>query len=516
MKKTITTISTFAALTASVYAQEAFNDTQGLNMPPPPMAMAVDTSMEESSNADQHFEAEDSEMPVDGYWVKDTPVNEVLQYLARKAHVQYIYNDKIADMKITGHVYDADPINQMKDLTYLHGLTIYQKGNTVYALTEEDLINVPLTQAVYQLRYIRPKDIDAIKQILEPLMTPGRGSVQLEPKTSTLVIRDTQNSINSLKELLRKVDRPKKQVIVETKILRTRNGSKSQTGFDWVSTLGDTGLSLTALADINSIFGLGMKNILFANGDAENTELSDNGNILSPVQANIVLRALENAGVAEQVSNPILITEDNEKGSIRITDRIPIITTTSTQGESTIGQGEEVRYKIDESDSTDPETSREVGISMIVTPTILPDDTIRLKMKPKIASILGFDSGPSGSKYPRVQEGTVELTARIPNGHTLLVGGFYGVNTIEGENKVPVLGDIPGLGFFFKSTTTETEKTSLAFLVKPSTYDPSIKRVTKDVTQQLKTNLDLIKKEEKIQNKHKRKVLNPRTWFKRK
>ena len=89
-----------------------------------------------------------------------------------------------------------------------------------------------------------------------------------------------------------------------------------------------------------------------------------NNIILSPLQLSGVLRALNENNMVNQKSNPVVITEDNEKASISLIDRVPIITTTTNQGTSTSSVSEEVRYTIDASDSTDPETTREIGVTI--------------------------------------------------------------------------------------------------------------------------------------------------------
>ena len=91
--------------------------------------------------------------------------------------------------------------------------------------------------------------------------------------------------------------------------------------------------------------------------------------------------------MVNQKSNPVVITEDNEKASISLIDRVPIITTTTNQGTSTSSVSEEVRYTIDASDSTDPETTREIGVTISITPSLLPDGTIRMHMRPRNAQI---------------------------------------------------------------------------------------------------------------------------------
>ena len=195
--------------------------------------------------------------------------------------------------------------------------------------------------------------------------------------------------------------------------------------------------------------------------------------MLSPTKVQAVIRALNAGNLSQQQSSPTLITEDNEEGLISIVDRVPIII--STISETDFGQNisEEVRYRVDTEDKVgDPATTREIGVTVSITPTILPDDTIRMLLRPRSAQIVEFVQGQSGNLYPRVSESTIQTIARVPNGHSLLIGGFYEETEADITNKVPLLGDMPGVNMLFKSSERGKEQTSLVFIVTPTTYEP--------------------------------------------
>ncbi len=494
----------------------------------------------------QKREMEESE---DGYIIKDAGLNDIFQFLARAAGRQYFHNVKIngPEYLVTGHLNDGNPLMQMEELAFMYGLSLHVKGSTIYALTQAQLAQLPSTEFHYQLRYLRPTDIDQIKELIKPMLSPGTGIVNFEPKTNTIIIVDSAHKIEQARRLLRGIDQAKGQIVVETKILRINSSAAERVGVDWTTALG-TGTPLGLSANLNGIFGLesplttttaesnNTRNVLggstgstnnSTSGTTENSlfstvtdgvlgeesilgstlgsvfgsesgttsdsttggsrnlsrvsELVTGPNlVLSPFVASGVLRALAEGGLATQVSNPTLITEDNEQATISIIDRIPIVTTTTT--ETTTGGNptvtEEVRYKIDSSDKAiteDAENHREIGISLVVTPTLLPDGTIRMKMRPRSAQIVPSRSITTinGNTYPFVSESMIETLARVPDGHSLVVGGFYGEATSNGKNKVPLLGDIPVLNFFFKSKDSVQEKNSLVFVVTPKSYNPA-------------------------------------------
>lgn len=435
----------------------------------------------------------------EGYLIKDAPINDIFQFLAKQANRQYFHNAKLAtpDYRVTGHLNDGNPLQQMEELAFMYGLTLYTKGNTIYALSQTQLSQLPSAEFTYQLRYLRPTDIEPIKALIQPMLTPGTGIVNFEPKTNTIVIVDTAHRIEQARNLLHSIDQAKGQIVVETKILRINSKAAERQGVDWSSSLGENGTTIEITKSLNSLFGI---NSFWADGDVpsstgvtETIGAAENV-VLSPVQLRGVLRALAQGNFATQVSNPTLITEDNEQGTIAIIDRVPIITATVTESDSGTNISEEVRYKIDSSDksiSEDPEKHREVGISVVVTPTLLPDGTVRMRLRPRSSQITEQVRGQSGNVYPRVTESMIESLSRVPDGHSLVVGGFYGEIENKNNTKIPLLGDVPMLNFFFKSKETIKENSSLVFIVTPTSYDPSSKSATSAQSSRLHRNVSL-------------------------
>ena len=357
----------------------------------------------------------------------------------------------------------------MEELAFMYGLSLHTKGNTIYALTQTQLNQLPSAEFHYQLRYLRPTDIEQIKELIKPMLSPATGIVNFEPKTNTIIIIDSAHRIEQARALLHGIDKANGQIIVETKILSINSGTAERTGIDWSTSLGKTGTPVNITRDLNSIFGLPSQLPAAAGVGQSNL-------VLSPIDLSGVLHALAEGNLISLISNPTLITEDNEQATISIINRQPIITQTiSGIGQAAVAT-EQVRYKIDLGDKsidTDPDKHREIGISMVVTPTLLPDGTVRMKLRPRSAQVIDYVTSITNNLYPHVSESMIESIARVPDGYSLVVGGFYGEITAKGKTKIPVLGDIPVLNFFFKSKEATKEKTSLVFIVTPKSYDPS-------------------------------------------
>jgi type II secretory pathway component GspD/PulD (secretin) len=418
-----------------------------------------------------------------GFIIKDAGLNDIFQFLAKSAGRQYFHNSKILgpEFLVTGHLNDGNPLQQMEELAFMYGLSLHTKGSTIYALTQSQLAQLPSAEFHYQLRYLRPTDMEQIKELIRPMLSPGTGIVNFEPKTNTIIIIDSAHRIEQARNLLHGIDKAKGQIIVETKILRVNSTAAQRTGVNWNGALGKTGTRLNLSQDLNNLFGL--DSLIGGGGEGGDSISAGSGLVLGPFQVSAVLRALAEGNLARQVSNPTLITEDNEQATISIIDRVPIITTTTTAAAGGGGGAaanptvtEEVRYKIDASDPSidaNPEKHREIGISIVVTPTLLPDGTVRMKMRPRSAQIVEQIKSQSGNFYPRVTESMVESIARVPDGYSLVVGGFYGEAQTDDKTKIPGLGDIPILNFFFKSKEATKEHTSLVFIVTPKSYNPT-------------------------------------------
>lgn len=496
--------------------------------------------------------------PDDGYWVDNAPINEVFQYLARKAGTQYFYNNEIGtpQFNLTGHIKLDDPRRQMEDIAVAFGLTIFQQGNTVYAMNEQQLAKLPVEVMSYSLKYLRgarPQhggskasagggqdggagaggggaaaggagggsegmaDFEKLKAIIRPMLTKSVGQIEFEEKTNTLLITDNTLRLKKLKELLEKLDRPKQQIAVNVRVLRVRKANGSKIGVDWSHVLGD-GLPINATQSLNAMFNLPDVSTLakasstvktltdsFSNTTATSSGLnvppsnttdsqvssvgstaySDSvsrnrsyhdgaGLIFDSLQVQAIVHALRQGDLVSQEACPTIITEDNEQGIISIVDRFPVITSNVTS--TTAGQNvtDEVRYKVDEKDPDpmqEPDKSREIGVTLSVTPTLLPDGTVRMKLRPRVATVIELVPGKSGNVYPRVSESTAEAISRIPNGQSLILGGFYDYSNTDSNSKVPLLSNIPVLSRLFSYKEKKMEQVSLVFIITPTVYD---------------------------------------------
>jgi len=168
---------------------------------------------------------------------------------------------------------------------------------------------------------------------------------------------------------------------------------------------------------------------------------------------NFLVRALQSDSRLEVIQRPMIMCQDKQTANITVGQNVPFIrgtqTTDSGQTNST------VEYE-------------KVGIILDVEPQINPDGFVYLKVKPEISAIATstIDIG-NGVLAPIFTERSAETTVAVKDGETVVIGGLITTSESEGESKVPFLGDIPGLGMLFRSTTRSKNKTELLIALTP-------------------------------------------------
>ena len=444
---------------------------------------------------------------IQGFKLKDFPVNDLFQYLARQAGKQYFSNEKLT-ATVSGQMKDGDPIQRMQEVAFQYGITLYQKGDTIYAIPSDAIANLPKKQGEFVLRYLRP-DTNRLKELIAPFLTQGSGSVDFEDKTNTVVVHDNDPAIARVADFLARVDQPQRQITIQVRIFRVNTDAANRVGVDWSQTLGERGLNLqaTATTALQQVFGVNIARDILnevlnsdvasqiadvgsSNGRTYTNNYNQSGSAttnvaIGPTAITAVLRALYGSANVEEESNPTIVTEDNETAVIENINKIPIVTTTVDTSSAGATTSSEVRYRID------PDEPFDIGVKITVKPTILPGNKVRLVVEPSVGSIKSFVQAASGdpalpNEYPDVILSRMKNIATIPNGYTLLFGGFSRVTTTKGGTKVPILGDIPGVNFFFKSREDSKIRENMVFMITATATDISRPEVITAETERIR------------------------------
>src|ERR1700730_4123500 len=414
----------------------------------------------------------------DSFWLDNYPLNDLLQYLARQANFQFFQNPNLSPIRVTGELFKGrDPLDNIRELALQYNLVLYQKGRTIYALTQDQIATLPQQDYRYELKYLHPKPED-IQRMLGHFLTPGSGAASLEPQINTIVVSDNETVIPKIARYLRSVDVPRRQISIQVRVISITMSGDKFTGVDWSSTLGKTGLSLSAAAQTNldATFGFRPFRTFSQSTSTTTPSFTSSGTnvILGPVAVNAVLHALYDNTRAHEENAPLVITEDNQPSTVRVVTRTPIVVSTVTAGTTTAIISNDVRYYLDPSDAS---KGREIGTTLNVTPSILPDNTIRLAIDGTVStqiSTVPVQSSGGGAtvtnNYPVVNEAHLVNLSRVPSGYSLLLGGFVTIDNATTTNRVPILGSIPLLGQAFRFKSVTRTRTNLAFIITPVAF----------------------------------------------
>lgn len=279
---------------------------------------------------------------------------------------------------------------------------------------------------------------------------PGdfEGAVQIlaDKPTNSLIITATARDLELVKEVVRKLDTARRQVYVETVIMEVTVDRLKQFGDDVTALFGVQ----TPSQNLTAIGGINETPPTFTNLLASPIDFSD----VSAFNVRAVLTALQRSDGVNILSTPQILTSDNQKAEIVVGENRPFPTGQSqTTGGNTITTIER----------------RDVGITLRLTPQILESSLVKLDVFQEISAVSG-ESQAAGSIPLGVvtNKRSATTSVLVQDGQTAVIGGLIRDNVVTGQRKIPLLGDIPILGWLFKFESKRTEKTNLLIFLTPT------------------------------------------------
>ena len=275
-----------------------------------------------------------------------------------------------------------------------------------------------------------------------------RGSAIVDERTNTIILTDIGNKIDEFKRLLARIDIPVKQVLIEARIVKAESEFRKELGASW-------GLAGSDQVD----FSLGNS----TSGTLEGILATDLG-ISDPAAAfslsylsnnlliDLELSALESGGFGEIVSQPKVLTADKKKASIKSGVEIPYQAVTNNGDAS--GAVVETQFK-------------EAVLQLEVTPQITPDNRVIMDILVKQDSIGSF----TVNGEPAINVTEITTQALVGNGQTLVLGGIFQSEELTGDQKVPILGDLPFVGNLFKKQMRTRDKREILIFITPRIID---------------------------------------------
>lgn len=398
---------------------------------------------------------------------QDIPIRTVLQIIADYNGFNLVTSDTV-NGNITLRL-DGVPWDQALDIILrVKGLGKRMDGNILMIAPNDELVAreakelqaqqqvselAPLYAEYVQINYAKAADFSNLLKNEGTSLLSERGSVTVDERTNTLLIRDTATSIEDIKRMVNVLDIPIRQVVIESRMVTVKDNISEELGIRWGVTHngGDTSTS----------------------GSLEGADLA-NGGIIPSIndRLNVNLPVADPAGaiafqVARLADGTILdlelsAMEQENKGEIIASPRI----TTSNQKEAYIEQGTEIPFVQAASSGATSVTFKKAVLGLRVTPQITPDNRIILDLI--ITQDTRGDTIATGTGLATAID-TQEIGTQVlvNNGETIVLGGIYQQQVINSVSKVPVLGDIPYVGWLFRTTKEFNEKKELLIFVTP-------------------------------------------------
>jgi type IV pilus assembly protein PilQ len=424
---------------------------------------------------------------------QNVEVRAVLQVIADFTGLNIITSDTVGG-NLTLRLKDV-PWDQALDIILqAKGLSKRKNGNVILIAPTDELAAKeklaleaqaavsdlePVRTESFALSYAKAEDLQKLLTNKDQKILSKRGTATIDERTNTLFVQDTGGRLEEARRLIQQLDVPVRQVLIEARIviaddkwgrqLGARFGTQSAFNTsnynvgvsgsltDTVSPLSNNPISRgsTSLSSPNGagfVNGLGGALPQGAQPEQLNVNLPVVGaagqlalsilNLGSGNLVNVELSALEADNRGKVVSSPRVITADKKKAIISQGTEIPYLTAAAS-GATTVA-------------------FKPAVLELAVTPRITPDDRIIMDLEVKKDSVGQIFSG-----IPSVDTKKVNTQVLVDNGDTIVLGGIFEQTTRTTVDKVPLLGDLPVVGYLFKRTVKQDDKTELLIFVTP-------------------------------------------------
>ncbi len=322
----------------------------------------------------------------------------------------------------------------------------------------------------------------------------GQVTITSDKTTNSLIIVASPGDYETIKDVIQKLDIRRRQVYVEAAIIEMSLAKSRELGLEFQAT------NLDQLENNNQLRAIGGTNFgriaTAASGPAGLATLTGlnvgavkgtfkfNGQEFLNIGA--LLHALQTDSDVNVLSTPNILTTDNQKAEIMVGQNVPFVAS-QTQSATTGGIP---TYNIDRKD---------VGITLKLTPQITSDDNVKLDIYQEISDIVATAGINPNLLGPSTSKRSASTTVVVKDRETMVIGGLIRDNVTSSTSKVPLLGDIPLLGWLFKFKTTQVEKTNLMIFITP--YIIKNENEAEDITTRKGEGLEQFRKQYGIEKK---------------
>ncbi len=285
-------------------------------------------------------------------------------------------------------------------------------------------------------------------------------SIMADEETNSLIISASRNEFRVLEQVVQKLDIPRRMVYLEALIMEVDADAGFSVGVKWIGggVFSDgTGQMATSWVGNpdgwNGDFGIDDEGVLKAASGFSLGVLKQGiqiGGMTFP-DITALLKAVQTSDSINIIATPQILTTDNKKAEINVGENVPYITSQNT----TDARQDYTSYEY-----------KDVSTKLSITPQINQADTLRLEIATEVIKLKGSRTGEI-SLTPTTYKRTAETTVIVKDSETVVIGGIIGHDITESEWQIPLLGDIPLLGWLFKTHSTSSRKTNMFIFITP-------------------------------------------------
>jgi type IV pilus assembly protein PilQ len=392
---------------------------------------------------------------------RETPIDDVIRIMAEQADVDVVKSPKVTGT-VTAKLSNGPLDEALRNILAANGYDFVMTKNMIRVAPTSEITqeSEKLVNKIYRITYA---DITEVEKSLKKFVSQ-RGFVSINPGTSNVIVTDTESKIKAIDTFIAEIDRITPQILVEARIYDITSKNELDLGVEW-----NAGRQTTYYTDTEAVVPPGtMGNIKTGEtdpfttgmfrGDAAKTSgvtgLLKFGWFTGDLDIDAIIKAQKNLINAKLLANPRILVLDNEAAQIKITSELPYQELTQTSGGGSIG-------------ST---SFKDVGVILRVIPHLTRDEKIRLKVEPEFSVKTGnvtFSQGSLSYPQPIVDTRKASTTLLVDNGQTVVLGGLRKKDVSKVVNKIPLLGDIPILGYLFRFEGEDTILSEMVVFITP-------------------------------------------------
>ena len=392
-------------------------------------------------------------------------VRTVLQIIANQVHFNLVASDTVQGT-VTLRLENVPWDQALSIILKSKGLAQRQNGNVLMVAPTAEIVArerlelqseaqveqlAPLQSQYIQINYAKAVDLAGLlKQGDKNSLLSDRGTVTVDERTNKILVQDTAANIDEVLKLVETLDVPVRQVQIETRIVTATDGFSKELGVRW------------GLTDQNSQSGFsGSLEGAQAIASGITPSIDNRLNVNLPIDAAAGRIGLNLARLTDGtlLDLELAALESENLGEVVASPRV----TTLNQQEAYIETGQEIPFLQSTSSGAAASAFKKAVLSLLVTPQITPDDSIVLDLK------VTQDTVGQTTTDGNVAINTKRLNTKVlvKNGETIVLGGIFQKRLNTDVTKVPVLGDLPGVGFLFRNKVKTETKEELLIFVTP-------------------------------------------------